>query len=260
MCITGHCKEHGFLGLHGYACESAVVDFASAIKISESLSEVGVLVEPMTMPEKGISVAYSIQNARMNWEPRKALVLGAGSIGMSATALLRLMGLEVQVIATKSEESIKARLVDKIGAKYSSAKSVSLKNFENQYDLVIEATGNASLAFGAHKFASLNGIVCYFGVYPRVDLIEDIGNVFTNLVMGNKVFVGSLSANKTHFLRAARDLYEIKKRWPSFLDSVITRSSMPDNFREAYAPMEDDGIKAIIDFKSNHNANFVTRI
>src|SRR5262245_3876204 len=65
------------------------------VKVPQKLREVGVLLEPMTVVEKGIGQAYEIQRRLRVWRPRRAAVMGAGTIGLLATLALRLRGLEV---------------------------------------------------------------------------------------------------------------------------------------------------------------------
>lgn len=65
MCLTGHYKEHGIKGLHGFAREFAVSDSEFVVKLPESLSDVGILLEPLTIVEKSLTQAYEIQESRM---------------------------------------------------------------------------------------------------------------------------------------------------------------------------------------------------
>ena len=57
------------------------------------------LLEPLSVVEKGIDQAYEIQRRLKVWQPRHAAVLGAGTIGLLATLVLRLRGLEVVTVA-----------------------------------------------------------------------------------------------------------------------------------------------------------------
>src|SRR5438132_728948 len=65
------------------------------VKVPRGLREVGVLLEPLTVVEKGIGQAYEIQRRLRVWRPRRAAVMGAGTIGLLATLALRLRGLAV---------------------------------------------------------------------------------------------------------------------------------------------------------------------
>lgn len=248
MCLTGHYKEHGIKGLHGFAREFAITDHNFAVKVPESLSDLGVLLEPLTIVEKAVIQMCLMQESRMFWKPKNALVLGAGPIGLLATAILRLRGLEVHTLATRSEESLKARLVEQTGAKYINTKKTPLNTLENRYDVVLEVTGNTSVALEAQNLTSVNGVVSYLGIYRQEQLTEDAGKVFTNIVLGNRVSFGSVNANRTYFLKGARDLSGIRKKWPGFLEKIVTRRVKPANLDVAYAPVGEEGIKTVIQF------------
>ncbi|MGD0477674.1 MAG: glucose 1-dehydrogenase [Nitrososphaerales archaeon] len=248
MCLTGDYKEHGIKGLHGFARELAVSDGRYIAKLPESLAGTGVLLEPMTIVEKGLVQTYRVQEARMKWEPKRALVLGAGPVGLLATALLRLEGLEVHTVATRSEESLKARLVEETGAAYINAKEVALSRLEYKYDIVFEITGSTTLALEAQSLIGVNGIVSYLGIYKNEVAKEDAGRIFTNLVLGNQVHLGSVNANKSYFTRGAKDLLRISKKWHGLLGKMITKVSKPEDYEGAYGPENEEEIKSVIEF------------
>ena len=87
--------ERGINLRHGYMSEYYVDDAEFIVKIPQGLKEVGVLLEPTTVVEKGIAQAYEIQRRLRVWRPRRAAVMGAGTIGLLATLVLRLRGLQV---------------------------------------------------------------------------------------------------------------------------------------------------------------------
>lgn len=250
MCLTGHYKEHGIKELHGFARELATSDHRFLVKLPESLSEVGVLLEPTTVVEKGIIQAYLLQGARLKWSPKRAIVLGAGPVGLLATALLRLRGLEVDVVATRSEESLKARLAKETGATYIDAKKEPLKGLVQKYDLVMEATGNTSVALDAQSLTSVNGIVSYVGIYRPGDSTYDAGTALTDIVLGNRLLFGSVNANKTYFVRGVRDMVMMRKRWGGLLEKLITRRARAtDDLWQVYARPGEEEIKKVVDFQ-----------
>ena len=87
--------ERGINLRHGYLTEYYVEDEEFVVKIPQGLRDVGVLLEPMTVAQKGITQAYEIQRRLKVWRPRKAAVMGAGTLGLLATLVLRLRGIEV---------------------------------------------------------------------------------------------------------------------------------------------------------------------
>src|ERR671927_157972 len=87
--------ERGINLLHGYLTEYYVEDARFVFPLPETLREVGVLLEPTTVAEKAVNQAYEIQRRLKIWQPRRACILGSGTIGLLAALALRLRGLEV---------------------------------------------------------------------------------------------------------------------------------------------------------------------
>src|SRR6266700_6199263 len=84
--------ERGINLRHGYLTEYYVDDVTYIVPLPETLREVGVLLEPLTVAEKGLNQAYEIQRRLKVWQPRRAAVVGAGTIGVLATLGMRLRG------------------------------------------------------------------------------------------------------------------------------------------------------------------------
>jgi D-arabinose 1-dehydrogenase-like Zn-dependent alcohol dehydrogenase len=84
--------ERGINLRHGYLTEYYVDDTEYIVKVPDGLRDVAVLLEPLTVVEKGIAQAYEIQRRLRVWRPRRAAVIGAGTIGLLATLVLRLRG------------------------------------------------------------------------------------------------------------------------------------------------------------------------
>src|SRR5438034_8081164 len=98
--------ERGINLRHGYLAEYYVDDAEFIVRIPQGLKQVGVLLEPTTVVEKGIYQAYEIQRRLKVWKPRKAAVMGAGTIGLLATLVLRLRGLDVTTFARRDRKSV----------------------------------------------------------------------------------------------------------------------------------------------------------
>src|SRR5207247_27053 len=91
--------ERGISRRHGSLTEHYVEDPEFLVKMPQGLRDVGVLLEPTTVVEKGIAQAFEIQRRLRVWRPKKAAVIGAGTIGLLATLALRLRGLDVTTFA-----------------------------------------------------------------------------------------------------------------------------------------------------------------
>jgi glucose 1-dehydrogenase len=70
--------ERGINLLHGFLTERYVEDPEYIVKVPAALKEVGVLMEPVSIVEKGVEQAYDIQRRLGIWRPRRAAMVGAG--------------------------------------------------------------------------------------------------------------------------------------------------------------------------------------
>jgi len=247
MCLTGHYQEHGIKGLHGFCSQYSLSDLNYLVKVPSELSDVGVLLEPTSVAEKGVFQSYKIQE-RMIWKPQKALVLGTGPVGLLTVLLLRLRGLDVTAVATRPKDSLKASLVEKIGGTYVNASDQPITGL-GKFDLIMEETGVASLAAQAQALLNNNGVLCLLGIYRPNLATQDIGHSYDDIVLGNKITFGSVNANKRYFINGIQDFKTIQQRFPGVLKAMFTKIVSPSNYSQAYNPSKDD-IKSVIDFRS----------
>ena len=247
MCLTGDYREHGIKRLHGFGSDFAVSDVDFLVKVPTNLADIAVLLEPMSVAEKGVYQAFKIQE-RMLWKPKRVLILGAGPVGLLTTYLLRLKGLEVVVTATRAKDSAKARLAQRAGAVYVNTLEQALQGL-GKFDLIMEETGSAQVAMQATSMLNTNGIMCFLGIYSSTTAPEDIGEFYKDVVLGNKTFFGSVNANINYFRMGLKDFAEIEKRFDGILRDTISARISPDEFQEAYTQNKDN-IKTVIRFNN----------
>src|SRR6266404_3372595 len=152
--------ERGINLRHGYLTEYYVDDVEFIVKVPKGLKEVGVLLEPTTVVEKGIHQAYEIQRRMKVWRPQRASVMGAGTIGLLATLVLRLKGLDVIVFSRERKPNRNADLIEMTGAKYVSVQDTSILDGARQlgpFDLIFEATGFSPVVFDGMQALAKNG-------------------------------------------------------------------------------------------------------
>src|SRR5881296_1320599 len=136
--------ERGINLRHGFMSQYYVDDAEFIVKIPQGLKEVGVLLEPTTVVEKGIAQAYEIQRRLRVWHPKRAAVMGAGTIGLLATLVLRLRGLQVTTFGLAPRPYLNSDLIETIGASYQSTKELSILEGAKEsgpFDIIFEATG-----------------------------------------------------------------------------------------------------------------------
>jgi glucose 1-dehydrogenase len=219
--------EHGISRVHGFLTERYVEDPRYLIRIPPALRDVGVLLEPTSVVEKGIHQAYEIQRRLRVWEPRRAAVLGAGTIGLLATMALRNRGLEVIAFGLEEAPYLNSDLVEALGASYVSTRARTIPQIaeeHGQFDLILEATGFSPLVFEAMcLLLGKNGVIVLSSVTGgsrRVDVPSDAINL--DFVLGNKVMVGTVNANRLHFETGVRDLAIAEAQYPGWLGRLLT--------------------------------------
>src|SRR5205823_11980069 len=112
--------------------------------------------------EKGINQGHEIQRRLKLWQPRRAAVLGAGTIGVLATLVLRLRGLEVFCYSKRPAPYLNSDLIEELGATYVGSAGATLGQVAAEhgpFDLMLEATGFSPLAFEAAKALGKNGVL-----------------------------------------------------------------------------------------------------
>ena len=136
--------ERGINLAHGFLAEWYAEDAGYLLTVPPVLEAVGVLTEPFSVSQKGISQAFEIQRRLRVWRPERACVIGAGTIGLLAALELRLRGLEVTVVSRREPPYLGSDLVEAIGGRYRSTKRTSLADAAREdgpFDLMFEASG-----------------------------------------------------------------------------------------------------------------------
>jgi threonine dehydrogenase-like Zn-dependent dehydrogenase len=246
MCLTGNYYEHGIYKLHGFASEYALCDSNFLVKIPDELDNVAVLLEPLSVAEKAVSQVFKIQQ-RLIWEPKRALVLGAGPLGLLAAMLLRLRGLEVYSLATQPKDSLKADIVNHVGGTYVNITDTPLRALSVKFDLIFEATGNVGVAIESLPLLGVDGIFCFLGVYRKIEACQDFGKVLTGMVLGNRLMFGSVSSDKAHFELGIKDMFKIRRMYGDVLNKIITEKISLGDFKKAFSHGETK-IKTVVYF------------
>lgn len=218
--------ERGINLRHGYLAEYYVDDPEYIVKIPPGLKDVAVLLEPTTVVEKGIAQAYEIQRRLRVWRPRRAAVMGAGTIGLLAALALRLRGLEVTVFGRTAAPYLNSDLIEALGARYESTITTPIMEGAGRYgpfDLIFEATGASSVVFESMLALGKNGVLVLSSVTGgdrKVEIPADRINL--EFVLGNKVMVGTVNANREYFEMGVKDMTHAESQYPGWLQRLLT--------------------------------------
>jgi threonine dehydrogenase-like Zn-dependent dehydrogenase len=244
MCRNGEYTERGIKQIDGYGAERWTVEADYAMKLDPGLDQVGVLMEPTTIVAKAWDHIDRI-GGRAHFAPERALVTGAGTIGLLAALLAAQRGLDVHVL-DRVEEGIKPELVEALGATYHTSDAEAIEKVAPP-DIVVEATGVPQLVFEVMQHNANAAVVCLTGVSPvGRDMSIDAGQLGRDIVLENDVIFGSVNANLGHYELAARALASAERGW---LERMITRRLPLEHFEEALDSRPDD-VKVVLDLQT----------
>ena len=258
FCYTGHFTERGISGRHGYMTEFVVDDESYMNVIPPELKEFGVLLEPLTIAEKALMQVYTIQS-RLPWECRleagankachNAVVLGAGPVGLLGAMALRVLNMDVHIVARQPAPNAKAAFAQAIGAQYHADMQENPQQVAasvGNIDIIFEATGAAKPSFDFMQVLGTNGIFIFTGVpAPMMDISIDAGSLMRDIVLKNQVVLGTVNAPKIAFENGIRDLAEFHKKWPMVLSTLITGYLPLERFQETVKRTDPNEIKTV---------------
>ncbi len=218
--------ERGINLLHGYLTEHYVEDAEFVFPLPASLREVGVLLEPTTVAEKGINHAYEIQRRLKIWQPRRAAILGSGTIGLLMALAARLRGLELTVFSLPQKPYRNADLVEELGGVYMSSAKATLAEVSDErgpFDLIMDATGFSPIVWEAAELLGKNGVLVLSSITGgdrKVEINSD--RINQSFVLGNKVMVGTVNASPADFRSGVDDLIKAEAVFPGWLGKLLT--------------------------------------
>lgn len=232
--------ERGINLCHGYLTESFVDDAEYIVKVPPGLVHLGVLAEPASVCAKAIEQAFLAQQRLQVWKPRLAFVLGAGQIGLLATMMLRLRGMEVYTVATTPGPHLKSEIAGAYGATYVSTRQEPVPELAKRVgrpDLIFEATGSAHACFEAMEVLAINGALVWTSITGGSHKVTiDAAKINLEWVLGNKLLVASVNGNRHHFEAGIQALAYGEVAYPGVTERVLTH---PIAGLEGYRQMMD---------------------
>lgn len=268
MCLTGHFKERGIHKLDGLLTGYIVDSEQYLVKVPPEVKKLAVLAEPLSIVEKGVEELRIIQS-RIPWfcshpdhgwlSPdwggcKVALVVGAGPLGLLATALIRLGKAYTYVADIVPEDHIKARLVRDMGAQYIDARTKKPEEIVHfcctptgVLNIIFEASGAAETALRLIPFMSRSSIYTMTGI-PRGDVkIElDAALLVRQIVRFNQAVVGSVNSNRRHFEMAVKNIGTVNKKLGRVVEKMITRRIPLEDYECAFAATGEQTIKTVM--------------
>ncbi len=239
FCRNGQYTERGIKEHDGYCSERYRITPDFLVKVDAALGTLGVLLEPASVVAKAWEQVDAI-GGRAHWDPKRAVVTGAGPIGLLAALIGVQRGLDVTVI-DRVTDGVKPDLVRQLGATYHTG---TIESAGDPPDIVIECTGVAALVFDAMEHLGPGGVVCLTGVSSGGRSLDvDAGLLNRSMVLANESVVGSVNANRRHYEAGAEALAAADRRW---LGRLVSRRVPLDDWHQAFDRQADD-VKVVIE-------------
>jgi glucose 1-dehydrogenase len=232
--------ERGINLLHGYMTEYFVDHEEYIVKIPPGLKHLHVLMEPMSCAAKAVHQAYEVQRRMRVWRPKTAFVMGVGQIGLLATLVLKLRGLDVYAFARSKAGTLSSKIVEGLQANYVSTSETTVDDVAKKVgkaDIILDATGSSHIAFDSMRQLGHNGVLVWTsitGADRKLEVPSDKINI--DWVLGNKLLLGSVNANREHFEMGIKDLAMGEVMYPGVIGQILTN---PIDGLENYKQMMD---------------------
>ena len=156
---------------------------------------------------------------------------------MLATLVLKLRGIDVVTFGKTPKPYLNSDLVEDLGATYISTDDTSVHDYAStngRFDLIFEATGFSPIVFDAMQSLAKNGVLVLSSVTGGNRTIEvPSDKINLDFVLGNKVMVGTVNANREYFESGVKDLSAAVLEYGDWLSRLLTHPvNGLDQYRE----------------------------
>lgn len=229
------CEHWGALGIttDGALAEYVCVPAFLAVHLPDDLSmRTGAMIEPLSCAMHAFD--YAGLTGRSGTGSR-ALIYGAGMMGLACLSLAAAQRLEVDVVEIHSPRREFAR---NLGAHTAVGSGEELTH--NEYDLVIDATGSPAAITDAITRLAPRGTYLQVGV-PPPEFTVDISPY--DIYQRELLLIGTFSV-ADQYVAAARAIADL----PSALEGIVTHTFPLERFGDALEAMKTpEAIKVHID-------------
>jgi threonine dehydrogenase-like Zn-dependent dehydrogenase len=248
--------ERGIVREHGFSQPLWIDRPEHLLHVPGEITDLAVLVEPLTCSEKGVNEAVSLTRARLGeraWtsgsEPRVA-VTGMGPIGFTAVLAAVARGWPVTMFGRDEPDTFRARLVQRLGGSYQTLTALDAAAAEVErdgYDLLLECTGSDEVLLAASLAVRSCGVVVWLGSnrVPR-PATRNVDRLVREGLLRNHLHIGCVNAARRDFHDALAHLSQLAEDRRSELKELITSRLRPDESLAHYSHRQPQGIKSVL--------------
>ena len=220
LCDNGGFTERGIRGRDGFGSELFRLRAGEAVLVDPRLGLAGVLLEPASI----VSKAWERLDVLLRRRGRPGARGGADRVAGRSLGAQR--GYEVHVMDTV-DYGRKPEQVRRLGASYHTAPAT----LAGRFDAVLECTG--ALTSEAVRQVAPVGTICVIGEgEDRSAPVLSPGELTSELMLGNKTMVGSVSSNRRHFDSGQQALLRADPGW---LAGLLGPCVALEDWRSAFA-------------------------
>lgn len=259
MCPYGYDRRRG-INSHGFFSEYVVEAPEYLLKVPSDVAEVAVVLEPLTVTLKGLTEAQTLLN---RWEgmpcayrpgdrQRTVLIIGAGPIGLLGIITARTYGWTTVGVDTVPDDSLKAQLVQRVGAHYVNATDRSpddIREEFGEFDIVLTAVQEPTVVVNYMPLVGMNGVFVIHGwTASQKQVSLDLGSFIYQLLGKQVSIIAPTGAGTPHYEEGMAILSKAKESFGDVLDRVITHRYSYERFEEGFANVGPASIKTVLDF------------
>ncbi|MEM0158401.1 MAG: glucose 1-dehydrogenase [Thermoplasmataceae archaeon] len=253
-CSDGDKHEAGITGLDGFMRESFgdFPQFLVPVK-DPSLSELGVLTEPLKNVEKAFEVFDTVsrrsifQNASGTFEGKRAMIIGTGSEAFLYALKCMDYGFETTLANRHDLDPLKEEIIDRVSLRFLNYNAPHDSDLERS-DLIIDTSGDPATIFRFLRKMNNNAHLILFGTNGKAPPSPLDGSDIDYIIERNITVSGSVDGSRIHYEKAIQDLSRWRAQYSGVLEKMITGKIRPDQ-TDIFTKKPKEEIKTVIDWR-----------
>ena len=254
----GQYLERGIYEAHGFACSHFIDEPDFLLHVPESILDVAVMSEPVSITEKAVREASQVSEARLpderEYRPR-VLVTGQGPIAMAAVLTVRSRGWECVMLGRDGPAAPRATLAADLGVDYQPLSDWVQEHHDYNpeaetrgFDLILECTGSEQVMVNVATWLRALGTMVWVGAPwgPEKTRLP-IGAMMRDAILRNQLFLGTVNSARIDFEAAFETLHWFLEQGVS-TERLITERTTLEESLPLYKKRPRHSVKSVVIF------------